>query len=537
MNRESSRIHSSPSVIDLKSTFGYKSDYFILAVLFILALVFRLIRLMSQDIWFDEAAILLQIDKSFPQIWEFCKSENFPPLYSWLLKIWAFPSSNLTWLRLFDVLLGSAIPPIVYYWFRNSVTRQFAVLAALLCVLAIPLIYYSQIIRMYSLFLLLAIISYHAFQRALQTEKSIFWMITAVVDLLGFYTFLFMVFIIASQLLIIVLRYRSTWSKYIRPAMICLPILSLALFWIIPLITRYKYLESNPMVHHVTSNDLTNFLFFLGTGISYNKNYTLALILNLPALLGFLLSIPIWVKNSQIRIPAFIFCFSSLMVLIISSIGQSLFYNRYLIFLVPIYLFLAVIGWMNLRKKTVKMVGVSALFISSLFTFGYYQFNYLEVHEDYRYMWYRIELNDGHSFSKMSNFLKDQIKPGEIIIHYSNSNIRHFSYFPFLYYHGRKLPEYIYSKSEIPQYSGAQYLLPGEWVSDLQQLQPPPQGVWVVTLQKPEAILNRDLFMQGNKPVWVHQDNLPMELLLAGYRPEKTFQISAISAIHYMRGH
>ncbi|MCX6639811.1 MAG: glycosyltransferase family 39 protein [bacterium] len=489
---------------------------------------------MDQDVWFDEAVILFQIEKTFPQIWNFCKLENFPPLFSWALKVWALPSANLTWLRLLDVLLGSAIPPIIYLWGRDLAGKKAGFIIGLTCVMSLPLIYYSQVIRMYSLFVFIACFSYFAFLRAIESDKYKYWILVAIANLLGFYSFLFMVFIIVAQAFILIVRYRLQLSRYLRPLLVHLPIFALMLFWVVPILNRYSYMQTSFGPYHVTWNDLIEYILFLGTGTKFNKNYLLAFLINLPILIGFLLSVPIWLKKTKIQFPAFLFVSSILMVAFISIVSQTLFYNRYLLFLVPVYLTLAVLGWLNQQLKLVRLIGITLMFLSLSTVYVYYNLHFLDVHEDFRYLWSRLERTDGHSFSKMSHFVQDNIKPGEVIIHYSNANIGQFSYFPFLYYHKRQLPEFLYSKSEIPQYSGQQYLKPGEWISDFNQLQPAPKGVWLVTFQNADAIVNPEYFMEGGIRGRMHKENLPKDLYFAGYRSVQKINIGGITSIHFL---
>ena len=174
-----------------------RADILNITVLFIAALLFRLFRLFDLDVWFDEVAILLQLDMSFGEIWNFCKIENFPPFYPWIAKAWNYIFPGDQSLRLLSAIIGALVPPAAYFLGKEVKDQKFGILLGFACVVSLPLIYYSQVVRMYGLFVLLGCISYTSFIRGMKTNEWKYWVLTAFANLLAFYTFLFAVFICA----------------------------------------------------------------------------------------------------------------------------------------------------------------------------------------------------------------------------------------------------------------------------------------------------------------------------------------------------
>ena len=130
------------------------SDFGIVTVLFVIALGLRWYNLTALDLRFDEVAILLQTSLSYSEIWEFCKLENFPPLYPWIIKFLNNYMHDPVQLRWFSAIVGALVPPIAYLLGKEIQGRKLGLLLGLATIVSLPLLYFSQVVRMYSLFVL-----------------------------------------------------------------------------------------------------------------------------------------------------------------------------------------------------------------------------------------------------------------------------------------------------------------------------------------------------------------------------------------------
>ncbi|TKJ42303.1 hypothetical protein CEE37_01085 [candidate division LCP-89 bacterium B3_LCP] len=485
------------------------------------------------DLWFDEVAILFQTEMSFAEIWSFSTTENFPPFYTWMLKVWGYFSTDIGWLRFLSAIFGSLIPLVCYLIGRELFNRKESLYFGLLCAFSVPLIYYSQNIRMYSLFVLLCSLSFLGFIKALKTNAWKYWVLVAVSNLLGFYTFLFMVFVMAGEFLVLFFRDRFRFTRYSRFLYLHLLVFILMLFWMVPFFERYINL-SREVQAHITLGQIAKVFFFLGTGTDFSDKYLLAFFLNIPFALGFIMGIRSWKDNKQITALAILFCCTVLFSCVLSTLGPTILYGRYLLFLLPIYFALILHGYKSVKSKILRTVVLSAVFISLLYSNLYYYTHYLKVHDDFRYLWYEVERVDGHSFSKIAREVENQITEQEIIVHYSDPSIRSFSFFPFLYYHGREQPEYIYSKDDLPQHAGYQYLRTGERLGSLDELAELPKGIWVITLNSSTILTDYETLVETTRQSWIHHDNLPGELDYFGYKYNQSSSIGGVTAAHFI---
>jgi|GEM_PF-2305660 len=514
-------------------------DVVILLGLFLFSLVITLPTIRRLDVWFDEIAIILQLNLSFAGIWEFNKLENFPPLYSWLLKIWSLISNDPNWLRLLSALLGAAIAPMAYLLGKESHSRKLGLLLGLAIALSLPVTYFSQVVRMYTLYILAVTVSYYAFLRALRTNEWKAWILVAVANTAGFYSFLFSLFVIFSEFLILVWFYRRGWRKYLRPLVTQSPAVMLMLFWVGTLLTRYSVHQSY-ISEKADLRSIFNAITYLGTGDSFRLEQLWLVILNFPLMVGFVLGVKSGYKKApQFALAAIVFI--SLGIIIVKSFtGSTLIFDRYLLFLLPLYFYLAFYGWLETVRPLWRRLGILWIFLSLVWTQIHYHTHFIGVNDEFRYhVFYRSHVQeDGHSSSRMAAAMKERWKPGEIIIHYSRDVIRSLSFFPSIYYNERALPEYIYSVEEVPIFCGQQYLKPHERLASLKDLDPLPESLWVITWGPPDHLAyNTPVaeFIRNQAQPWIKKEDLPRELYDTGYRPDDAIGIAGITAVHFRR--
>jgi mannosyltransferase len=133
-----------------------------LLLILVLAAYLRLRHITAESLWFDESASVTIAQFPWPDLLPAIRrSENTPPLYYVLLKVWisAFGASELS------VRLPSAIFGVASVWFvsrlgRRLVGRWTGVLAALFMSVSSYQIFYSQEARSYALMTLLALWSW-----------------------------------------------------------------------------------------------------------------------------------------------------------------------------------------------------------------------------------------------------------------------------------------------------------------------------------------------------------------------------------------
>ncbi|MDQ3332258.1 MAG: glycosyltransferase family 39 protein, partial [Planctomycetota bacterium] len=93
----------------------------LLAVILVLALIPRLQRLGTISFWFDEAYSVKMVSFGLAEILERASRDIHPPLYYWLLRVWAggFGDSPVA-LRLMSVLFGVLTVLGVFLFVREA---------------------------------------------------------------------------------------------------------------------------------------------------------------------------------------------------------------------------------------------------------------------------------------------------------------------------------------------------------------------------------------------------------------------------------
>jgi len=503
-----------------------------LIILFLLALGLRLIRLFDLDLEFDEVTLLFRSQDSWVDIWNNCKLDNYAPLYPWLIKFWMLLGSGDNWYRLFGALAGSLTPLAAFLLGREIGGRKMAWLLGVATVLSPSLIFYSQFVRMFNVQTALVCLSLAAFFRALRTDSTRSWLLVMLFNLIGFFVYYFMLLMMLAEFSLLIYDRRRHWKSYFRPLSAQIPFVLGVLFWLIPAYQRSsKVAGSGFWTMPFGLQEIVKVWLFLGTGSDFRDHYGLAALMNLPFLLGALGVAAIRPRETKTVYVAFVLLFVLSLLATEASVGPSFFQNRYVLFVLPLYLLLALSGWLQLKKAFWRKAGIILIFLILACSLAYYYVDYYQVH-DYFAFARPLPLagpHEGHSLSIAAKNIESRIQADEVIIHFSDGTVRIRSYFASLHYHKRRLPEYLYAKEGVPEYNGRQYLQPGEWIASLHDLPHTPSGIWLVTLGFSESLLS------DHPPRWVRDGNLPGEMRLAGYRRLETFQRGNVTVNHFRR--
>lgn len=512
-----------------------ESDKAALGILFLLAFALRLIRLFSLDLNFDEVILLFQAEHSFREIWNLCKLDNFPPLYPWIVKIWVGFNHSVGWYRVLGALMGSLTPPAAYILGKEILNKRLGWMLGLAVALSTSLIFYSQFVRMFNIQPFFVILSIYWFLKALQGDSILYWSLTALANLLGFYVYIFMVFIVMGECLVCLIYNKFTIRRYFRPLLTHIFFGFGLLAWLVPLLQRYRQVKEGFWVPPLSRIEYVQSVFFFGTGSDFRNSYALAVLLNMPFVLGFIIALYQSFKQWKLRSVVIIFLCVILVLSSTALFGQSFFFSRYLLFVTPLYLLIAISGWYYLPSIKLRNFGLIFAVFSLIASLGYYYVDYYQLHNYYSFVrpLPEAEPGEGHNFSTLLRDVADRMKPRDAIIHYSDPSSRICTFYAALFYHHHRYSEHLYSKSEITQYNGKQYLQPGDWIKSLHDLDPLPVGIWIITLTDPK-LFSDPLVLAGLKPpLWISRENLPVELKQAGYDLVNSIQMGKVYALYY----
>ena len=338
--------------------------------------------LLKQSLRLDEAQSLWQTDRSLSGMFHLVAQDVHVPLYHVLLHFWQQLFGNqVEGARLFSLIFFLASIPAVYVLGKMSLGRPAGLFASLLAAFSPFLNWYGNEIRMYSLFVFLAVLNHYAFLRLFEAieagkrESTVstvwIWAGYGITLLLGVYTHYFFWLILFSQAMFFLL-YRSSFPKgaLLKFAAIATGVFISVLPWVYWVWRMGSAGNSQPLLFKPGTLDLFNALYAYFFG--YHGTAANSLVLASWPVLVLLLFFGLQ-KNKSIPKPAIYFLLASVMPLLLAfalSFVRPVFSARYLIFVAPtLYLFISWLfstyeGKLEWVLKSVLVVAMAAMVVS-----------------------------------------------------------------------------------------------------------------------------------------------------------------------------
>jgi 4-amino-4-deoxy-L-arabinose transferase-like glycosyltransferase len=178
-----------------------------LAGITVLAAVLRFATLDVQSFWFDEAATVGVLDRSFGGMLDAIpRGESTPPLYYVLAWLWSRPFGlGEVGLRSLSALLGTLTVPVAFAAARELCGSRVGLWVAALAAVSPFLVWYSQEARSYALLVLLGALAVWLFARLLReggARNAALWALVAALALATHYFALFLIAPMALWLLL-----------------------------------------------------------------------------------------------------------------------------------------------------------------------------------------------------------------------------------------------------------------------------------------------------------------------------------------------
>ncbi|MFO7568556.1 MAG: glycosyltransferase family 39 protein [Smithellaceae bacterium] len=150
--------------------------YLGLAIVFILALVFRLWDLQDRWLWYDELQSVTH--SSLSPLGELLRSvrhfDPHPPLYYIQLHFWMLPDKSTWWIKLNSVMWSALTLVMIFAAGRNLFNRRVALVACLFFALSPYGILYAQEARMYSMLMFLGMGAFYLLEKYFQKDRIVF---------------------------------------------------------------------------------------------------------------------------------------------------------------------------------------------------------------------------------------------------------------------------------------------------------------------------------------------------------------------------
>ncbi len=399
----------------------------ILLLLLLLGMVLRLYRLGFFSLWFDEALCAIQI-ASLRQIWQGTAMGSLPPLYYILLHFWSYIGENEFILRLLSTIFSLLSIYVIYAVGKVIVNKNMGLICALLLSISPLHIYYSQEVKMYTLFPLLTILSILFLIKILRADSLSLWILFIITTVLSLYTHYFALFNIFAEN-IFIFFFQKDNRKLIKKWFVAqCTIILLFLPWIHILISQHLEQTLTFTSEAMPKGDLKAvFMTF--------KNFTVGYHASKPV---YLFAVPFFfllftcgiysLKNSR-RELYLLLCMTIIPIFITLLFSQKLniYMDRFLISSSLTCYIIVACGIYYLRRQQLILITIiSFLLISPL------RNHYLNIFptskEAHFGAHHKINYRDA------TNFIIDNFREADIIIHSCLA-----SYVPFEYYSQGKI--------------------------------------------------------------------------------------------------
>lgn len=372
----------------------------------------------TASLWGDEAWAATLAIKSLPKIVQIVARDTSPPLYYLLLHSWMkiFGSSEPA-IRSLSFLFFLFTGFIVFLIGKQLKDRTTGFLASLLTFTNPFLFQYAFEGRMYSLLLLTSTLSIYFF---LKKQKLGFILATTA----ALYTHHFAIFIVFWEGIWSLIKKRSL-LPFVFIGLLYLP-------WLYPLYSQTKLVAGGFWLGKPTLKSLAEIILHFLVGMSKGIYQYLAL-----GAIGITLLIRRWQKSSLFVLGWFLI--PILTVFTISRFFQSIFFDRYLLIIIPAMMLLIATA----RRKKFSLIFILVT-IFSLIIVNYQYF----LHPTKR------------PFRELATFIKAN-EPNLTLINY-NASAHHLWESK---YYGLNAP--IFSPQPLPFYTGTALMEKGDVISQL----------------------------------------------------------------------
>lgn len=354
-----------------------------LAAIVCAALALRLPFLGQKSLWIDEMWSIGIARMSWASIWSVVR--NMDPnmsLYYALLHVWLKLGSSEFVVRLLSVLCGVATVPAVFALGNRLFGRTAGLIASVLLAINTFHIQWSQEARGYSLVALLVTVSTLQFVKSMEEGGRWNWLAYVATSVLAVYAHLFGALVLAAQSVSLLFRpYRETPWKGLLTSTAAIGVLSIPLLGLTLQRSQHTAIPFS-WVPSPTLHGIYDVFYTLSgngefAGSEGGKPIFLAYFLACFAAVGWWASMWKNRKSSEFWRIGLLLCwlFIPLGLVLLISLHQSMFLNRYLLICVPAMVLLAAAGVSALKLRS--LMSAALLLIAGLSASGlaqYYHF-------------------------------------------------------------------------------------------------------------------------------------------------------------------
>jgi mannosyltransferase len=190
--------------------------FYVLWLLMLLALLFRLPHLAGKSLWLDEISSLTFAEMKWPEFWSLVKRHEGNMLaYYLILRAWIHLGDNRVVAKLLSVLFGVLTVPAIYALGRELYDRRIGLICAFLLTISACHVRASQWIRSYSLMILMLVLAAVFLARSLRRPILRNWSLYVLCAAFAVYNHLYAVLALGAEILslIIIPAQEIPWKK------------------------------------------------------------------------------------------------------------------------------------------------------------------------------------------------------------------------------------------------------------------------------------------------------------------------------------
>lgn len=345
------------------------SNNYPLGVILAGAFILRVIIGAGQDLWDDEVASILVAQAPLLKLGGYYKTDPHPPLYFTILKTWTWISLSTWWLRLFPAIIGTINVWLLYLWTFKSFGKKAGLIAGALLALAPFHVWGSTELRSHSLVALFVTAgAYLVSQYIEKPNRKLYFFTGTTCIILATWTHYF-AFAPALGIFaaLAVLSEKRKTDAPIFVGLITVSFLPWLPFFISQISKTQSFREITPPGDWLFSTFIipvfSEFpwrppnLFILGDLVEKSWFVYITIVALLATVFWFMVIKNIAKKseNKSLRFSAIILFFSILLVFTGSRIVPG-FESRYLLFLLPVAIFIIVAGQKDKTSPPAKVM-------------------------------------------------------------------------------------------------------------------------------------------------------------------------------------
>lgn len=392
----------------------------------VIGTIFILISAFHNNIWFDESYSVSIANHSFSDIWKITSHDVHPPLYYWILHILNLIfGTNIIIYRLFSVLCIILIGILGYTHIKKDFGEKIGILFSYLAFFLPAVCVYSVEIRMYSLAMFLAtsmgIYAYRIIKNEFLKKN---WIIFAISSLALSYTHYYGLMtagIVNLILFIYILKNKRDDKRYIKYFLIQAVIeVTLYIPWLVLFIAQAMGVKGGFWIKVVfpdTLVEVLNFQYkgFIDDKFSFNVETIVTLIFAVCfyVYIGYL-AIKSYKKDKlNAGIVSILLYMGIIFIALIISKVMQILYSRYL-FVITGFLIFGLAYFLSKEKNVIIITAVVTLIIG------------MSIYNEFKL------INKNYADNNFSgiNYIKENIKEGDIIIYYKVNMAILNTYFP-----------------------------------------------------------------------------------------------------------